>query len=68
MENYRVQKNEKAVIASYKGPRGKVPWISSLGKHEERIKKEKERRKQKRKSGGREREARKKVKGRERDR
>lgn len=56
MENYRVQKNEKAVIASYKGPRGKVPWISSLGKHEERIKKEKERRKQKRKSGGRERE------------
>lgn len=25
MENYRVQKNEKAVIASYKGPRGKVP-------------------------------------------
>lgn len=25
MENYRAQKNEKAVIASYKGPRGKVP-------------------------------------------
>lgn len=41
MENYRAQKNEKAVIASYKGPCGKVPWISSLGKHEVRIKKKK---------------------------
>lgn len=51
MENYRAQKNEKAVIASYKGPCGKVPWISSLGKHEERIKKKRGGKQKRRETG-----------------